>query len=277
MHKMKMIEELTIEKLREYGFTETFIEHLQSQDKYECFCHNNNGIFWASNVEHKIYSGKEASRKNYLRGDYFAFPYEDLDLIPEYYEFRLSKFIEGQRELIGTIFNENEAKQRFQKNEILITEKAIRENEQYQIMRSYAIRAEKLRHYLIWLNGLNYLPPQQTETKTEQETPKKFTANEYALTYIFDLYANGKQIPTNKTEGGYNKKALIQIGIVLYQFDEKKDTFYRAVKNVAEKFDLNKKQDLINISQSWIEAVKTLSKNWNKTEKYLKEKKLIGE
>lgn len=121
------------------------------------------------------------------------------------------------------------------------------------------------------------LTPQQAETKTEQETPKKFTANEYALTYIFDLYANGKQIPTNKTEGGYNKKVLIQTGIELYQFDEKKDTFYRAVKNVAEKFDLNKKQDLINISQSWIEAVKTLSKDWNKTEKYLKEKKLIGE
>lgn len=136
------------------------------------------------------------------------------------------------------------------------------------------VQANELIKFYNWLSDKT---PQQTETKTEQETPKKFTVKEYALTYIFDLYANGRQIPTNKTEGGYNKKVLIQTGIQLYQFDKKKDTFYRAVKNVAEKFDLNKKQDLINISQSWIEAVMTLSKDWNKTKKYLKEKELIGE
>ncbi|MBS1760928.1 MAG: hypothetical protein JST23_12465 [Bacteroidetes bacterium] len=120
------------------------------------------------------------------------------------------------------------------------------------------------------------LPPQQTETKTEQETPKKNIANEYALAYIFDLYANGKQIPVNRIDGGYDKKELIKKGNELYQFDKEKDTFYRAVKHVA-KFDLNKQQDLANISQSWIESVKRLSNDWNSTEKYLKEKKLIGE
>ena len=71
-----MIEPLTIEKLTEYGFAESFIERLQNWDGYECFCHNNNGFFWASNVENKIYSGKEATRRNYFRGDYISFPIE---------------------------------------------------------------------------------------------------------------------------------------------------------------------------------------------------------
>jgi hypothetical protein len=124
-------------------------------------------------------------------------------------------------------------------------------------------------------NKKNETPP-TTNTKMEQEIPIKYIANEHALAYIFDLHANGKQIPINKTEGGYNKKAIVQIGFELYQFDVKKDTFYRAVKHVAT-FDLNKQIDLLNISKNWIDAVKTLSKDWNLTEKYLKEKKLIGE
>lgn len=125
-------------------------------------------------------------------------------------------------------------------------------------------------------NKNNTLPPQQTEMVTEQEAPKKFIANEYALAYIFDLYATGKRIPENKTEGGYNKKELIKKGVELYQFDKKKDTFYRAVKHVAS-FDLNNKQYLEQISKNWVEAVSELSKDWCKTKEYLIEKELIRE
>lgn len=115
-----------------------------------------------------------------------------------------------------------------------------------------------------------------TETKTEHEKPKKLIANEYALAYIFDLMASGKQIPVNRKDGGYDKKALIKIGSELYQFNEEKDTFYRAVKHVAT-FELNKRKDLEQISKCWIEAVKAASKDWGKTHKYLIEKGLIGE
>jgi len=162
-----MIEQLTIERLTEYGFTETRIERLQNWDEYECFCHNNNGIFWASNVEHKIYSGKEAaSRRNYFRGDYISFPVEDLDLVPEYYELKRSKFIESQRQIAGAIFNEKTAKERFRENEIVITKKAISDNEKYQIMPRLRVKAEKLKHYLIWLNELK----EPAETQPEQLT-----------------------------------------------------------------------------------------------------------
>jgi hypothetical protein len=126
----------------------------------------------------------------------------------------------------------------------------------------------------IFETKVSVTPP--TETKTEQGTTIKFIAKEYALAYIFDLYSNGKQIPSNRIEGGLNKKELKQIGYDLYQFDNNKDTFYRAVKQVANN-DLNKQKDLAYISLRWIEAVKTLSKDWNKTQKYLQEKKLIGE
>lgn len=119
-------------------------------------------------------------------------------------------------------------------------------------------------------------PPQQPETETEQETPKKFKANEYALAYIFDLYATGKQIPENITEGGYNKKELMKKGVELYQYGKNKDTFYRAVKHVVT-FDLNNKQYLEQISKRWVESVRELSKDWSKTKEYLIEKKLIGE
>jgi hypothetical protein len=125
-------------------------------------------------------------------------------------------------------------------------------------------------------NNYNLSIYQNEAPKSNQETPKKFIANEYAMAYIFDLGASSKQIPTNRTEGGNDKKAITQAGIELYHFDKTKDTFYRAVRHVAT-FDLNRRQDLINISQNWLEAVKALSKDWKKTEKYLREKKLLGE
>ena len=80
-------------------------------------------------------------------------------------------------------------------------------------------------------NTLKIEAPQQAKAKTE------FNFKEYALAYIFDLYANGKQIPVNKIEGGLSKKLLMQIGFELYQFDEKKDTFYRAVKELKNIFE----------------------------------------
>jgi hypothetical protein len=114
------------------------------------------------------------------------------------------------------------------------------------------------------------------QAKNEGVLSKPFIHNEYALTYILDLYANGNQIPTNSIEGGNNKKEIIKNGFELYQLDKDKDTFYRSVLKIV-KFDLNNKQDLGNISLRWLDAVKTLSKDWSKTHQYLIDKKLIGE
>ena len=116
------------------------------------------------------------------------------------------------------------------------------------------------------------LPPQPID----EQKPIKYGAKEYALTYIFDLYATGKQVPINRIEGSFDAKKIKQDVSKFPMYDKAPDTFYRAVKSVLE-YDLNKPTDLQNISKDWLNAVRNLSTNWVITERYLKDKNLIGE
>ncbi|ROI14619.1 hypothetical protein [Epilithonimonas hominis] len=110
----------------------------------------------------------------------------------------------------------------------------------------------------------------------QQEQPIKFTAKEYALAYIFDLYANGRQIPINRIEGSLSKKEIEQYGKDNIQFI-KPDTFYNAVKDLNKNYNVSIIKDLQNISQDWLNAVKSLAKDWKKTKAYLTEKELYRE
>jgi hypothetical protein len=116
------------------------------------------------------------------------------------------------------------------------------------------------------------LPPQPIV----KQKPIKYGANEYALTYIFDLYAIGQQVPINRIEGSSDAKKIKQDASKFPMYDKAPDTFYRAVKNVLQ-YDLNNPTDLQNISKDWLNAVRNLSTNWVITEQYLKDKNLIGE
>jgi hypothetical protein len=116
------------------------------------------------------------------------------------------------------------------------------------------------------------LPPQPID----EQKPIKYGAKEYALTYIFDLYAIGQQVPINRIEGSFDAKKIKQDASKFPMYDKAPDTFYRAVKSVLE-YDLNKPIDLQNISKDWLNAVRNLSTNWVITEQYLKDKNLIGE
>ena len=116
------------------------------------------------------------------------------------------------------------------------------------------------------------LPPQPID----EQKPIKYGAKEYALTYIFDLYATGKQVPINRIEGSFDAKKIKQDASKFPTYDKAPDTFYRAVKSVLE-YDLNKPTDLQNISKDWLNAVRNLSANWATTERYLKDKNLIRE
>lgn len=60
-----MIETLTKEKLKNYGFNEHQIECLCSSNEYCTYLANNQGFFYASNKEMKIYSGKEGKAKHF--------------------------------------------------------------------------------------------------------------------------------------------------------------------------------------------------------------------
>lgn len=116
------------------------------------------------------------------------------------------------------------------------------------------------------------LPPQPIV----KQKPIKYGANEYALTYIFDLYGIGQQVPINRIEGSFDAKKIKQDASKFPYYDKEPDTFYRAVKSVL-KYDLNNPTDLQNISKDWLNAVSNLSTNWVTTEQYLKDKELIGE
>ena len=131
---------------------------------------------------------------------------------------------------------------------------------------------EALEHWIKELNNLKALPPQPIV----KQKPIKYGANEYALTYIFDLYAIGQQVPINRIEGSFDAKKIKQDASKFPMYDKAPDTFYRAVKSVL-KYDLNKPTDLQNISKDWLNAVRNLSTNWVITEQYLKDKNLIGE
>lgn len=131
---------------------------------------------------------------------------------------------------------------------------------------------EALEHWIKELNNLKPLPPQPIV----KQKPIKYGANEYALTYIFDLYAMGQQVPINRIEGSFDAKKIKQDASKFPMYDKAPDTFYRAVKSVLE-YDLNKPTDLQNISKDWLNAVRNLSTNWVITEQYLKNKNLIGE
>lgn len=125
----------------------------------------------------------------------------------------------------------------------------------------------------IYLEFLRQQSVQNVEDKPQQQQVK-YTANEKALVYLFDLDTLGKQVPYNRTEGSLDAKELKRIG--KEKGFDKPDTFYRGVKAVL-KFDRNKEQDLQNISKDWLSVVKNLSNNWEQTKKYLIDKELLKE
>ena len=131
---------------------------------------------------------------------------------------------------------------------------------------------EALEYWKTEFENLKALPPQPIV----KQKPIKYGAKEYALTYIFDLYAIGQQVPINRIEGSFDAKKIKQDASKFPMYDKAPDTFYRAVKSVLE-YDLSKPTDLQNISKDWLNAVRNLSTNWVITEQYLKDKNLIGE
>lgn len=107
----------------------------------------------------------------------------------------------------------------------------------------------------------------------KEEAERKFTVSEYVLAYMFELYAAGENIPMNPVEGTICKNKIMNIGSSRYSL--KGDTFYRKVKEIKEKFDINSKEQLEQISRDWQNAVKKICSDWEPISKYLQDKGLI--
>jgi hypothetical protein len=115
-------------------------------------------------------------------------------------------------------------------------------------------------------------PPHLT---TEGFNERVLSTKEYALVYLLDLFARGETIPMNPIEGSISKKKIEKEGKDFFDLRVKPNSFYKEVKYIHEKFDLNKKSDLDHLSKRWLQVVKTYSRNWNLTETYLKSNFLI--
>jgi hypothetical protein len=188
--------------------------------------------------------------------------------IEKKYKPALQAFLDDFKKKVGKDPDEYDIK--FFYNEWLKKELEIAKD--WLINAKRAVNKRQISKYIDWVN--NELTK---ETISKDGTPpKKYIANEYALTYIFDLYAIGQQVPINRIEGSFDAKKIKQDASKFLTYDKAPDTFYRAVKSVLE-YDLNKPTDLQNISKDWLNAVRNLSTNWAKTEQYLKDKNLIGE
>lgn len=101
----------------------------------------------------------------------------------------------------------------------------------------------------------------------------KYSAKEYALAYIFDLFSKGQQIPINRKEATLDAKYLKSIGEEKTKGNFKGDTFYRAVKEVKN-YNLNDIKELNLISNNWKNAVLAISKNDNEIKKYFSNQNL---
>jgi len=181
-----MIEELTKEKLKECGFKEDDIERLMNWDSYELKLVTDNGYFFASNIEQKIYSGKDGFFKN---NDSHSFPFHDISLMGEHFNRKRAAYFDKQKELMKEFFIEDAEKEQFKQDEIKHTKESLEfgKNKDYKKDNN-----QKLEGYLKWLDSY----------KDEKKSSKVKTINSY--TWI------GK--PQNKNQlykdlkGGYINK-----------------------------------------------------------------------
>ncbi|MFD1256331.1 hypothetical protein ACFQ3S_05940 [Mucilaginibacter terrae] len=156
-----MIEHLTIDKLIAYGFISADVENFQQLDNFELMFHKTiNELFWATNIERKIYSGIDAYHIYYFRSENsINFPYDELSLIPEYFGLKRKAFLSKRKQQAGAVYNEELSKGRFKDQEIERTALEI-ENSKKEIINpkdavskivTVAYR-ERMEIYLDWLS-----------------------------------------------------------------------------------------------------------------------------
>ena len=154
-----MIEKLTAERLKQYGFDKVQRDRLLTWQGHKAsFTDGRNHVF-ASADEKKIYTGQDALRKLYFNENHISFPIEDLGLIPEYYQLKLSAFIAEQKPLAGSIFNEKASIERFRRNEADLAKNVIESlkitPQRFPVI---AERISKWTHYLDWLDSTTGFP-----------------------------------------------------------------------------------------------------------------------
>jgi hypothetical protein len=163
-----MIEDLTNEKLKEYGWNAESIERFNTWEKYDAFIVNGKQCYYATNIENKIYSGLDAYRLYYFRnGNNVTFPLDELNLIDEYYQLKRDTFLKELKSKSGKAFIEKAVKERFRQSEIEDTKNTIKAlKEKPKGLKKYTdISINKYTAYLEWLNEYKNKPPQKEKNE----------------------------------------------------------------------------------------------------------------
>lgn len=147
------IEPLTIEKLKEYGFKEEHISALTLWDNQSFPSFRKNENYFASNVDGKIYSGKEALRQWYFKKTAISFPYKDADLIPEYFNLKKEAYLNEQQSITGIIFNKQAAIERFKILEIDWANYQLIERKSYSGFKDLGKTVDLLTTYIAWVKN----------------------------------------------------------------------------------------------------------------------------
>lgn len=169
------IEDLTEHKLKEYGFDKDTIENLLDANSkpHEHRYYRKGQIIVASSIENKIYSGFAGARKYYFRPNKIEFPFKFPQLIKEYHELKLFEYLTYQKGLMGSLFDEEFAKNIFEDNqtkfatreiEINLAQKAkCKYNYQLPISNEHQRNIDILQNYIGFLNRLKISSPQKKE------------------------------------------------------------------------------------------------------------------
>jgi hypothetical protein len=166
--------DLTFQNLVDYGLS---IEHtselLNTKGKYQLKC--NEGNFFVSEEDKKVYTGIEFYRKTYFENGSLRFPYNCPDLVNEYFDLALTEFLENQKTILGKLFNKNDQYDKFILKEIERSQQRIKSQKEFLSKNKHHTFKSKENDIQICETYIHFLKsksPQQPETSNPDEAYK---------------------------------------------------------------------------------------------------------
>jgi hypothetical protein len=278
-----MILELTIDNLLKSGCNVKDANELFNRNEnYTLQC--NEGNFYVCKSENRFYTGTDFYRKTCFENGSLKFPYNCPDLIPDYFDLALEKFLETQKTLLGSLYNEINQRNNFISLEVNNTQQRIETQKEFLLKMKHHKFESKENDIQICDAYIQFL-------KTKSKEPQQFEAmiweSEHELRQFIDL-ATRWQIETvykSKTENNpysifddYIKNSRNKFELFSSQLNKKltESTNWKAIEidlhhrflpmlnQYIDWYDLHKKQTVIfapynpyEIMFSVIESTKT--------------------
>ena len=183
-----MVEKLTKERLLKYGFALETIKRVMNWKDYPSMLKNDNGDFYACNIDKKIYSGIDALRKEHFRNEnQLACPETCFPLMLEFYDITFRIYLKKYSEIKAKSHSNTDtvkAEQYFLENQIKIVADKISgyegelnkyiELKQTTIINHLDNKITEIERYSDWLeNKKNELGKPKQKSETPQLMPEK--------------------------------------------------------------------------------------------------------